>query len=194
MPYLTLSGARDFDFNAVSDLTAKISYLLKAATNLNIQEREESHAQNAYNINKDRLFVPKVEEHLDTVIDILDDEYVEHKKELHPYVPPQLQTADEIGRETQLVDDKFSQLKAEHDQINDVATKQKKQKKITGLVDDVIDESNPFQNLGTEDIWIEDDIFDQMMKKMLKFQAILKNILKNIKENEPFLDFTIPTE
>ena len=125
MSYITLSGARDFDFNAVSDLTSKISYILKAATNLNIQEREESHAQNVYNINKDRLFVPKVEEHLDTVIDILDDEYVEHKKELHPYVPLQVETADEIERETQLADDKFAQLKAEYNQINDLLMNKK---------------------------------------------------------------------
>ena len=34
----------------------------------------------------------------DSVIDILDDEFVEHKKELHPYVPPQVQKADEIKR------------------------------------------------------------------------------------------------
>ena len=125
MPYLTLSGARDFDFNAVSDLTAKISYLLKAATNLNIQEREESQAQNAYTVNKDRQFVPKVEDPLNTVIDILDDEYVEHKKELHPYVPLQVETADEIERETQLADDKFAQLKAEYNQINDLLMNKK---------------------------------------------------------------------
>ena len=125
MPYITLSGARDFDFNAVSDLTAKISYLLKAAINLNIQEREESQAQNAYTVNKDRLFVPKVEDPLNTVIDILDDKYVKHKKELHPYVPLQVETADEIERETQLADDKFAQLKAEYNQINDLLMNKK---------------------------------------------------------------------
>ena len=36
LSYITLSGARDFDFNAVSNLTAKIFYLLRAATRLNI--------------------------------------------------------------------------------------------------------------------------------------------------------------
>ena len=71
----------------VSDLTAKIYYLLKAATRLNIHEQEESHYQNAYNINKDHLFVPKIEDLLDTVIDMVDDENVEHKKEMHPCVP-----------------------------------------------------------------------------------------------------------
>ena len=123
--------------------------------------------------------MPKTEDPLDTVVDILDDEYVEHKKELHPYVPPQLQTAEETEQETQLFDDNFAQLKTEYDQINDVATEQKKQKKITDLVDDFIDESNPFQNLGTEDIWIEDDIFDQNDDKDIV--DISKDILKNIR-------------
>lgn len=156
LPYITLSGTRDFDFNAVSE----IFYLLKAATRLNIQEQEESHYQNAYNISQGRLFVPKTEYPLDTVIDIFDDENVEHKKEMHPYVPPQVQTSDEIELETQLIDDNFAQLNAQYDQINDVATEQKKEKKITNLFDDIIDESNPFQNLGTEGIWLENDIFD----------------------------------
>ena len=65
----------------------------------------------------------------------------------------------------------------------------KTKKKITNLVDDVIDESNPFQNLGTEDISLEDDIFDE--KSVVD---ISKDILKGIKENDLFLDFNIPTE
>ena len=71
-----------------------------------------------------------------------------------------MQTADEIERENQLVDEEFAQLKTEFDQINDVATEQKKQDKINDLVNDIIDEDNPYQNLRTEDIWMEDDIFD----------------------------------
>ena len=34
---------------------------------------------------------------------------------MHPYVSPQVQTADEIEIETQLVDDNFAQLKAQYD-------------------------------------------------------------------------------
>ena len=100
-----------------------------AATRLNIHEQEESHYQNAYNINKDRLFVPKIEDPLDTVIDMFDDGSVEHKKEMHPCVLSQVQTADETELETQLVDDNFAQLKAQYDQINDDATELNKTKK-----------------------------------------------------------------
>ena len=98
---------------------------------------------------------------------------------MYPYVPPKVQTADEIETETTLVDDKFTNLKTKYDKIIDVATKQKKQQKITDLVDDVIDESNPFQNLETEDIWVEDDIFDKYDSK--ETIEISKDILKDIK-------------
>ena len=73
LSYITLSGARDFDFHAVSDFTAKISNLLKEATRLNIQEQVESHYQIDFNINQDRLFVSKIKDTLDTVIDISKD-------------------------------------------------------------------------------------------------------------------------
>ena len=68
----------------------------------------------------------------------------------------------------------------------------RKNNKITDLVDEVIDESNPFQNIGTKDIWTENDMFDQNDEKDIV--NIQKDILKNIRENDSFLDFTILTE
>ena len=190
LSYITLSHARDFDFVALSDLTAKISYLLKAAKRSNIYEREQSDIRNAYRINKDHLFVPKTEDPLDTVIDILDEE-VEHKKMTHPYVPPQVLTADVTENETQQVDDDFAKLKADYDQINDAENEHKKQEQITELVDDVIVEDNPFQDLLTEDLWMEDYIFDRDNQDIAD---VSKDILKGIKESDPYLDLNIPTE
>ena len=89
------------------------------------------------------------------------------------------------------MDDEFTDLKTKYDEINDVATEQKKQQKITGLVDDVIYESNPFQNLGTEDIWIEDDMFDKNYDK--ETIEISKDVLKDINKKDLFLDYSIPT-
>ena len=68
----------------------------------------------------------------------------------------------------------------------------KNQNEITDLVDDIMDESNSFQNLNTEDIWIEDDIFDY--KDHPDIADTSKDILKAIRENDPFLDFNIPTD
>ena len=125
LSYITLSGARDFDFTAISDLIAKISFLLKAASRSNIAEIEKADIQNAYNINKSVSFVPKQEGPLDVVIDIL-NENVEHKKMTHPYVPRQVQTAAEIKNETRQIDDEFAKLKVEYDSVNEAAAEQKK--------------------------------------------------------------------
>ena len=57
---------------------------------------------------------------------------------------------------------------------------------------DIIDKDNPSQNLITEDILIEDDMFDQNDKGDIV--NISKDILKNIKENDPFLDCNIQTD
>ena len=43
LSYMTLSGARDFKFNAISDLVAKLSILLKQATLGNNKLRELEH-------------------------------------------------------------------------------------------------------------------------------------------------------
>ena len=111
---------------------------------------------------------------------------------MYQYVPTQIQTADEIETETALVDDKCIELQTKYDEIKNVATEQKKQQKITDLIGDVIDESNLFQNLGTEDIWIEDNIFDKNDTK--ETIEISKDILKDINKNDPFLDFNVLTE
>ena len=93
LSYITLSGARDFRFEAVSNLTAKISFLLKQTTLQNMTKTEIDHIKSAQNIKNGRLFVPKTEDPVDTVIEILDDPNVEHKKTMYSYVRPQVNTA-----------------------------------------------------------------------------------------------------
>ena len=188
LSYITLSGARDFDFTAISDLIAKISFLLKAASRSNIAEIEKADIQNAYNINKSVSFVPKQECPLDVVIDILNKNF-EHKKMTHPYLLPQVQTAPEIETQTRQIDGELAKLKVEYARVNDTTAEQKKQDEITDLVDDIIDESNIFQNLNTEDIWIDDDISDY--KDHPDTVDTSKYILKAIRENDPLLDFNI---
>ena len=67
----------------------------------------------------------------------------------------------------------------------------KKQNKITNLADYIIDESNPFQDISTEDIWIEDNIFDNNDGQSII--DVSKDILQGIKENDSYLDSNIPT-
>ena len=60
-------------------------------------------------------------------------------------------------------------------------TEQKSQIDAINLTDDVLDEYNLFRNTDTEDIWIEDDLFDDYDKQAIK--NILKEIIdKNLTE------------
>ena len=88
---------------------------------------------------------------------------------MYPYVPPQIHTADEIRMEQQLIDDDFIELPVKFDEVNDVATQQKKEQKITDLIDDVTDENNliVLTNFG-EKIFLT----KMTRKKPLKFQKV----------------------
>ena len=105
---------------------------------------------------------------------------------------PQVKTADETEIKTQVTNEEFAKLKAEYDRINDAAAVQKKQTDVIDLVDDIVDKKIPFQNLVTEDIWIEEDIFDNNDKGDIIDTS--KDIIKDIKNIDPFLDFSIPTD
>ena len=59
LSYTTLSGAREFRFEVMSDLTAKLSFLFKKVTLTNIEETEKPHTQNASNINDGRLLIQR---------------------------------------------------------------------------------------------------------------------------------------
>ena len=96
--YLTLSGARDFNFNAVSDSTARLSILLKHATLGNKKMREIENEVLAQKINGGRVFEPKIDDPLDDVVEIIYVPDVDHKKTMHLYVELTAQTADDIDK------------------------------------------------------------------------------------------------
>ena len=79
LSYITLSGARDFEFSAVFDLAARISYLIKVATLSNINQMERVDRENAYKINESVSFISKTEKPLEAVIDVIGED-IEHKK------------------------------------------------------------------------------------------------------------------
>ena len=60
-------------------------------------------------------------------------------------------------------------MKQEFGKVNtNGATEQKPQTDAINLIDDILDEDNPFNNVVTEDIWIEDDIFDNDNTQAIK--------------------------
>ena len=148
-------------------------------------EREDQ--ENAYKINTSVSYATKTEDHLDDVIDILDDD-IEHKKTTHPYVPLQVQTAPTIELKTQAIDNGFAKPKEQFDRVGNVAAKQKKQKQAIELVDDIFNEKNPFQNVRIEDIWIEDDLFDSKVSEPIIDAS--KKIIDEITPN-PLKDLNI---
>ena len=84
LSYMTLSGARDFRFDAISELTTRLSILLKHATLGNKRLREIENENLAKKINEDRIFEAKIEDPLDEVIEIIDDPDIEHKTSMFP--------------------------------------------------------------------------------------------------------------
>ena len=78
---------------------------------------------------------------------------LEHKKIEHTYIEPQVQDAETTEIETKNKDDEFNE-------IENAATEQKQQNEIIDLIDDMLDNINPFNYIKTDDIYIEDDLFD----------------------------------
>ena len=75
-----------------------------------------------------------------------------------PYVKPQIQDAETIQIETEKKNEEFDHLFSKYKEIDNAATEQKKQNDIIDSIDDVLDESNPFNTMKTEteDIFIDE--------------------------------------
>ena len=124
LSYTTLIVARNFEFDAISELVGRISFLIKGSTLLNRDKREFEDAQKAKEIIDKTMFVEKPDHFEQEFIDDIFKE-LEHKKIEHPYVELQVQDAQTIESETQAVNDEFSQLKQEFDKVNNAAKVQK---------------------------------------------------------------------
>ena len=99
LSYRTLSGARDFSFDSVSDLTSGINFKIKKSTLSNRDRKEKEDENSLEKINENTTFVELPDQFEE---DLIDDLYkdLEHKKTEHPYVEPQVQDASTIETET----------------------------------------------------------------------------------------------
>ena len=129
LSYTTLSGTRDFRFDDVSELTARLSILLKHATLWNKHLREIENETLAKKINDERSFEVKIEDPLDEVVEIIDVPDTEHKKSMFPFVEPTVETADEIETNQQIIDDDFIDLQTKFDQVNELSLNNNNKKK-----------------------------------------------------------------
>ena len=135
---MSLSGARNCEFNAVSNLIAHLSFLIKKNTVENNKMRDIENELLAKKINDGRIFEPKIQDPLDDVIEILDMPDPEHKKTTFPYVEPTVQLPDEIEEKQKQIDDDFIDLQAKFNNVNDVATEQKEEKEIEDVIESII--------------------------------------------------------
>ena len=135
---MSLSGARNCEFNAVSNLIAHLSFLIKKNTAENNKMRDIENELLAKKINDGRIFEPKIQDPLDDVIEILDMPDPEHKKTTFPYVEPTVQLPDEIEEKKKQIDDDFIDLHAKFNNVNDVATEQKEEKEIEDVIESII--------------------------------------------------------
>ena len=158
--YMSLSGARNFEFDAVSDFIAHLSFAIRGNTIKNTKRRQEEHDLLAKKINDGRIFEPKIQNPLEDVIEILDGPNPEHKKTTFPYVEPTVQFPDEIEDSQKRIDDDFTDLISKINRVNDVIIEQKKQKDIEDVIESVIKDPIP-----TNKYWWEDDIFSKTDKQ-----------------------------
>ena len=125
----------------------------------NIDRKEVEHAKIAKEIVDSTTFVELPDPFEQEIVDNLFKD-LEHKEKKFPHVERQVKYAQTIETETQVTNSEFSKLKQEIDKVNNAATEQKSQTDTINLTDDILGEDNPFRNIDTEDIWIEDNLFD----------------------------------
>ena len=158
--YETLGGARDLDSQAVSDLILAVNLQIKRLTLLNKKRKEEEDNETNLKIKEERDFFEQPDQFEEELIEDL-FKPLEHKKIEHPYVEAQVQDAETTETETKKEDNEFFDLQQKFDPIDNAVTEQKKQNDPKDLVDDVLDENNPFNNkINTENIYIEDNLFN----------------------------------
>ena len=158
--YETLGGARDLDSQAVSDLILAVNLQIKRLTLLNKKRKEEEDNETNLKIKEERDFFEQPDQFEEELIEDL-FKPLEHKKIEHPYVEAQVQDAETTETETKKEDNEFFDLQQKFDPIDNAVTEQKKQYDPKDLVDDVLDENNPFNNkINTENIYIKDNLFN----------------------------------
>ena len=158
--YMNLSGRRNLEFEAVSDFIPRFSVVIKENTIQNINNTEDVNISLAEQINAGRIFDPVVNDSLDGVIEIMDVPEPEHKKKIFLYVEPTVYPPYEIEEYEKRTNDDYTDLITKINRVSDVATEQKKQKKIEDFIKSVIDYPLP-----NNDFWWEEYIFDQNNKQ-----------------------------
>ena len=120
-----MSGARDLDFQTVSDLILEVNFQIKRSTLLNRKRKGEEDNETNLKIKEERDFFKLPDQFEEELVEDL-FKPVEHRKIEHPYIEPQVQDAETKEIETKKEDDEFFDLEQKFNAINNAATEQKK--------------------------------------------------------------------
>ena len=156
LSYMTLSGSKNLEFDAVSDFIARLSFIIKGNAVKNLKQRQIDNELLAKKLNDGWISESKIQNPLDDVIEIIDEPNPEHKKTTFPYIEPTVQLPDEIEDSQRRIDDDYTDLITKINTVNNVATEQKNQKEIEDVIESVIKDPIP-----TDDYWWEEDIFSK---------------------------------
>ena len=141
-----------------------MSFKIKTETLSNIKRKAEQDKETSLDIKKSHNFFQEPEKFKEEL-----EEDLKHKKIEEPYIEPQVQNAETIEKETKKKDKELCDLALKCSEIDNAATEQKKQNYFINLFDDVLDEDNPFNDtMETEDILIDDNLFDNTDQKDIK--------------------------
>ena len=176
--YGTLSGATDFSFDSVSNLTSGINFKIKELTLSNSNRKEKEDEISLGKINEDTTFVELPDQFEEDLIDYLFKD-LEHKKTEHPYVEPQIQDAAKIETETKNANDEFFVFnKGLMSLMMQQQNKKNKLKLLLYLTILLMKTILLTINLKTDDIYIEDDLFDNNDSQDIK--DISGDVIKTI--------------
>ena len=120
-----MSGARDLDFQTVSDLILEVNFQIKRSTLLNRKRKGEEDNEINLKIKEERDFFKLPDQFEEELVEDLFKPF-EHRKIEHPYIEPQVQDAETKEIETKKEDDEFFDLEQKFNAINNAATEQKK--------------------------------------------------------------------
>ena len=176
--YGTLSGATDFSFDSVSNLTSGINFKIKELTLSNRNRKEKEDEISLGKINEDTTFVELPDQFEEDLIDYLFKD-LEHKKTEHPYVEPQIQDAAKIETETKNANDEFFVFnKGLMSLMMQQQNKKNKLKLLLYLTILLMKTILLTINIKTDDIYIEDDLFDNNDSQDIK--DISGDVIKTI--------------
>ena len=174
----TLSGATDFSFDSVSNLTSGINFKIKELTLSNRNRKEKEDEISLGKINEDTTFVELPDQFEEDLIDYLFKD-LEHKKTEHPYVEPQIQDAAKIETETKNANDEFFVFnKGLMSLMMQQQNKKNKLKLLLYLTILLMKTILLTINIKTDDIYIEDDLFDNNDSQDIK--DISGDVIKTI--------------